>query len=483
MAHEAHKAASGALWLFFAQLALVGSGYAVVVILARELGPEVYGVYGLIYSVLVGVELIGRLGIPQAASKLIAEGKEQPVDLEGTALTLTGLVYCGLFLLFWVFAPLMARLFHLTEGTYLLRLAAVDIPFFGYYMMCSHIINGRRRFGVESTGIAIYAATKTFGIGALYVVGISVAGAFIVNIAASVAGLIFVALHLSPQSFRPTLALAGSIFRLALPIALLGLGAQVLLNLDLWVLGTFSETIPENSVGLYNAAGSVAKIPNIVFFVMMAVLIPSMSNALANNDERLARRYVMGAGQFLVMVLLPGCALIAVEAKGVMELIYGERYTDAALSLAILVFAFGFFYTSLMTFAGILIAMGRPLFAAGITLYIIPLQLIASIVLIKTWGATGAALSAIFASGIGAWISGYIVHKRMGPLLVPVVTAKVLLATAIMILIAHEIPSEGLMLLVEGVAVFALYVFILRLFRALDWEDLKVFVPASLRRA
>lgn len=483
MAHEAHKAASGALWLFLAQLALVGSGYAVVVILARELGPEVYGVYGLIYSVLVGVELIGRLGIPQAASKLIAEGREKPVDLEGTALTLTGLVYFGLFFLFWVFAPLLARLFHLTEGTYLLRLAAIDIPFYGYYMMCSHIINGRRRFGVESTGIAIYAATKTFGIAALYFVGISVAGALIINIAASVAGLMFIAFHLSTKSFRPTLILAGNIFRLAVPIALLGVGAQVLLNLDLWVLGSFSETIPENSIGLYNAAGSVAKIPNIVFFVMMAVLIPSMSNALANNDERLARRYVMGAGQFIVMVLLPGCALVAVEAKGVMELIYGERYTAAALSLSILVFAFGLFYTALMTFAGILIAMGRSLLAAGITLYIIPLQLVASIVLISKWGSTGAALSAALAAGAGAWISGYIVHKRMGPLLLPLVTAKVLVATGIMVLIAIEIPSQGFMLLVEGVAVFALFLFILRLFKALNWEDLKVFVPPSLRRA
>jgi O-antigen/teichoic acid export membrane protein len=191
----------------------------------------------------------------------------------------------------------------------------------------------------------------------------------------------------------------------------------------------------------------------------------------------------MGAGQFLVMVLLPGCALVAAEAKGVMELIYGERYIGGALPLSVLVFAFGLFYTSLMTFAGILIAMGRSLLAAGITLYIIPLQLVASIVLISKWGAAGAALSAALAAGAGAWVSGYIVHKRMGPLLLPLVTAKVLVATAIMVLIAIRIPTQGFMLVVEGVAVFALFLFILGLFRALNWDDLKVFVPAVLRRA
>ena len=68
--------ASGTIKLMAAHACLTLSGYVTVVVLARGLGPEAYGVYAIVISVLLGVELVGRLGIPQAMSKLIAESDE-----------------------------------------------------------------------------------------------------------------------------------------------------------------------------------------------------------------------------------------------------------------------------------------------------------------------------------------------------------------------------------------------------------------------
>jgi len=44
------------------------------------------------YSVLLGIELIARLGIPESLAKLIPEGHESQTDLEASGL---GLLDCG----------------------------------------------------------------------------------------------------------------------------------------------------------------------------------------------------------------------------------------------------------------------------------------------------------------------------------------------------------------------------------------------------
>ena len=58
------RATRGMFALTVAQICIVLSGYVIAVALARSLGPALYGVYGIVYSVLLSVELIGRLGLP-----------------------------------------------------------------------------------------------------------------------------------------------------------------------------------------------------------------------------------------------------------------------------------------------------------------------------------------------------------------------------------------------------------------------------------
>ena len=67
------RATRGMLALTVAQILIMLSGYIIAIALARSLGPALFGVYGVVYSVLLSVELIGRLGLPQAVSKLVAE--------------------------------------------------------------------------------------------------------------------------------------------------------------------------------------------------------------------------------------------------------------------------------------------------------------------------------------------------------------------------------------------------------------------------
>jgi O-antigen/teichoic acid export membrane protein len=99
------RVALGSIFHLSAQLVLMGCGYLVSVVLARALGPAGFGAYGVVYSFLLAVELIGRLGIPQAAGKLVAEQRDTDHAIEATGLNLSFLVYLALFAGVWLAAP------------------------------------------------------------------------------------------------------------------------------------------------------------------------------------------------------------------------------------------------------------------------------------------------------------------------------------------------------------------------------------------
>ncbi len=482
MTSPTQKAARATIMLTAANACLTLCGYITVIVLARGLGPKEYGIYGIIISVLLSVELVARLGVPQALSKLIAERQEQTPQLEGTGLTLTLLIYLVVFGAFWLASPAMAKLFQIPGGKDLFRLASVDIPFYGMYFMCSHILNGQRRFGIESMGISIYGIAKALGILALLYFGLSVRGALVVNILASIIGLLYLASHIPVRSFYPTFAFAGLVIRWAVPVGLFLLGSQVLFNLHLWCLKVVGRELPEETIGFYVAAVSVARLPNIISFVMMAVLIPSVSHALGTGDKELAARYVQGATRFLEILLLPGCFLIALKAGPVMELLYSSRYMAGARFLSILVFGIGLLYTFMTTLCAILIAGGLPAASAATALCLVPLGLCTGILFVMQGGAEGAALSAAITMAVGTLLAGILVRRSIGPVLLPSTLIRVGLATALMTIVGMHFDYRGLGLLVECALLLVFYLVLLGLLGELKREDLKM-IASTVPRA
>jgi O-antigen/teichoic acid export membrane protein len=452
------------------------AGYLIVIVLARGLGPHVYGIYGIILSILIGVELIGRLGIPQALAKLIPENDAQAAQLEQTALTLTLMVSGVIFGLFWLSAPSIAESLQIPEGTALLRLAAIDIPFYGMYFTCDEILGGRRRFGAAALGSLIYAGAKALGVVLLYWWGLSISGALLVNIIASIAALLFLARHVSLRAIIPERACMAMILRLALPMALFSLGMQGLLSLDLWALRMLGRKLADETTGWYVAAVNVAKLPTVISFVMMGVLIPVMSRALSQGNIALARRHVHGAVRFLCVVLLPICVLCALSAESIMAFLYSNRYAEGAVFLRILVFGFGLSYTFLVSFCAMLIASGVPLIAATITLVLIPLEVLLQGLVIPSYGGVGAAAVATLAMTVGAITAGFFVYRKMGALIAPPVLPNVTLALACMTGVGTLLVPTGPTLIIGNFGLLALYALVLILLGELTREDLRPFL-------
>jgi O-antigen/teichoic acid export membrane protein len=468
-----------------AHLFLMLCTYLVSVVLARALGPVAFGAYGVIYSILMAVELVARFGIPQATGKLMAE-RAAEADDDGTAatgLTLSLLALGGVFGAMWLLAPVLAELFRIPDGTFLLRLAFWDIPVYGVFFALWHILNARRRFVVESAAFFLYAATKAVGVGVLVALGPTLAGALAINIAASAAAALFIAWFVGRAPWRFSLGQAGPVLRLAAPIAVLILGIQLLPNLDLWVLSAAGGHVDDAVRGYYVAALSVARIPGFVAHAMNAVLVTSIASAMGAGDRPAVRRALQGATRFLMVALLPAGALLAVNAREILTLLYSADYAPAAPLLAVLAFAQGSFITTFTTLVSIMTGGGQAVAASRLALGALPFAVALNYALALLFGAMGAAIGSLVACAAVVAGAALLLRREHGPLLGPGTLARVVLATAAAAAVSAAVEAEGAWLAVELVLVGLAYLAALPLLGLVNRADIELLRPSGGRVA
>ncbi len=309
MTDTALRLAGGGLQVVLARAAFYALGYLATVALARGLGPVDYGAYGVVLSVLVWVEQVSRFTLAPAAAKLIPQvddGDAVATAALGASLAL----FTALLGALWIVAPLAGGAVNVREGPFLLRLAALDLPVFGAYVACQGICQGRRQFPSTARAEMVYSAAKLAGVLALLAAGLTVAGALVVNVLASVAGLAALAPRVLSRLGRWSGTALARLLPTAARLGFYMLALQTVAAIDLWSLTALTGPGERAVVGAYVAARTVALVPSLVLLALSEVLLPSLSGALALGDRQAARRYLEATARCLV-VLLPPLVLLA----------------------------------------------------------------------------------------------------------------------------------------------------------------------------
>lgn len=466
-------AARGAIQLLASRGCLIISGYLISVILARGLGPIEYGVYGVILSVLVWIEIVMGSGILGATAKLIPQYGSDWVAVEQASRIVLIVMSLVLFFLCWFSAPLFERLFGIANGTTLFRLAILDIPLSGLYFAYQGVLHGNRRFGALSVGLIIYSLTKLLGILILSVWELSVAGALVVNVLATLGVLLYLIIRFPPVGNKPSRAVIQAVFRVGFPIGLYLVTYQVLLSLDLWSLKSLWAGAGE-VIGLYVAASNVAKVLGVIPSALSSVLFVSLAAALSQKDEIAARAYIKAAGRFAIIVLFPLGVLIAVDADVLMVFLYSDAYGPGGIYLTLQVIAFAF-SAFLDIFFQALMAAGKHYQSAGILVALVPLALLLNVALVPQLGATGAAISLVLTITLGAVVAAVLAYGRFGSLISLSTVTRVSVATALTAILGMQIPIGGPWVLVKFSVLPGVYIMLLSLLKELSWQDLRAF--------
>lgn len=385
-------ASRGTIALVLTQGTYFVLGYLVVVVLARELGPAAYGIYGVIMSVLVWAEQSAKRSVPSAAAKLIAERSDAVGEIGQASLILNLAIHSILFVLLWLMAPWLARWFGIENGTFLFRLAALDLPLYGIYTALQGIYQGRRQFFRLGFSDITYALAKVVGVGLMIWLGVSIEAALIVNIASSVAGIGFLLAGTGLRRTSGWRADVPVILSIAAPMALYSVANLLTSSLDVWLLKMMSDADQAMMVGVYVAALNIARVPGFALSTISQVLLPSVSSAVATENLTLVRHYINQAVRFFLIVYLPAGLVLVAEPEALMQLIYSSRYAGGGEILAILVIVHGFWALQAIL-AAVLVAAGKAR-TLGLVMALLALAAVPVLAgLIHLAGAIGAAVA------------------------------------------------------------------------------------------
>ena len=449
----------GTRQFLIARACVVASSFVASAILTRALGPSNFGVYGVVSSQLMWLEMLMNAGIPSATAQLMADSRHDQAAVESSARALLVGWSLALLATCWIAAPWVADLMRIPNGTVLLRIALLDLPFMAIFVSYDGALNGRRLFGILAAVQVAYGAIKLAGILLLVVLGISVEGALAAYVVSTGVLAAVLAVRYRPFGSRPRAPIVREILAITAPMALYLVSIQVLLSLDLWSLKAL-WTGPGEVLGHYVASMNLSKMLLVISGAQSGVVFASVAWALAEGNAARARHHIQDATRFGLILATAAWVLLVLNGSEVLSLLYSRPYADGDRFLPLQLAALAILVL-LDILEAALMAAGHRWSIAGILLATVPFAWLGNVVLIPLLGPIGAAASLLLGVVIATVTVGIIAYRRFGALVRASTLGRVLVAAAVVGLASTLYPVHGPLVLVKLGVLGVLYFFVL----------------------
>lgn len=378
------------------------TGYALNLYLARELGPDFFGMYGVIISLLGWIELVVAEGMPRWITRTTAQTPGSPV-VPRVYIVVQLLLSLALMVAMLIAAPGLAYLFGDSGHTDLFMVAAIDIPIFAFYHIFLALILGKQIYSLHMGTQVTYSTTKLLSTILLVGIGFSLTGAVIGSILASIAGLAATTLMLLVH-FRGHLLIQKVKVQHQLREAAAGSGAPAILlilqilavSIDLWIV---RAVLPGEEAGFYRAASIIAQIPILLSAGFSWALYSSFSEAYGAGDLERCRHYLRQSTRVLLMGGGLWAALVITSPEPLLSLLFSAAYSAGAPVLIAL--SIGFVLGNIAVATSLTLLVQRSYGAVlGVAAALVAAEIVAVLALIGPLGALGAAIAAGSAMGL-----------------------------------------------------------------------------------
>jgi len=456
------------------------SGVTINFALARLLGPQNFGMFGLVISILLTFELFVYIGIPEAIKKY---GGEQPGLIKKIvkATLPWQLCYCvGIFLILFIMAPLIGQIFEDDRLSFLLRIASIDVIFYGLFNYFTSIQNGLHNFFKYSVLNISYTLSKLIAIVGLVFAGFSLTGALIGNVIGSVVGLmagILIARFPQNNNEKQDIELK-KYFGFVVFNVLYFFGLSLILNIDLWAVKYY---LSDTQVGYYVSAAALAKLPYFVSIGLSAVLLPSISHLIASKENQRTSEVVSESLRYVFIFLFLLNILVVSNSESIIELLFGKKYLQAAPILSILMVGLSL-VTLMAVIQTILISRNKMRFCSIQIILMVVADIILNAYLVPRYKLEGAAIATLTIGLMGTIINGWFVYKEIKKMLLFIIFRLAFVVSIIWVLSYYlNFISANVIFnfFILAVTYFAL-LFITRIINTVDVTRLKsVFQPSS----
>jgi O-antigen/teichoic acid export membrane protein len=384
------KIVSGTIWVFLAEALLLPTGILTAAVLTRRLEPEGYGLFAL------SATLIGWIGwsitsvFTRTTIKFVSEAEDWR-SIAAAVLRLHLLLSVGAMLLIWLLAEPISVLLGEPQIAFYLRLFALDLPLFCVGYVHRSILVGIGRFQERAIATAGRWVARLLLIVGLVAIGLSVPGAILGSIGASVAELLICRCYVRPGLFAVPKFPLRQLWNYALPLFLLALSMRLYEKLDLFALKLMGGSAA--AVGIYGAAQNLACIPGIFALAFSPLLLSTLTRTLAQGDA-IAARQISRQAMRAIVLMLP----------------FGANFLAAAPVLAVLIFGASALAMISVTTA-ILTAAGKPNRTLVVSAPLVPLGIVGDAIAIPRWESIGAAIVTTTVASLGAVVGVLMVYK------------------------------------------------------------------------
>jgi len=391
--------AKGAGIFFFGALTGNGLRYVYQLIVARSMGPGVYGGLLLGIAILQVMQLIADLGLSQGVVRYTAiyQGLGDRRRIKGVILlALRAVLVSGPLLgllLFLGSRPLAFRVFRAPELVLVLKLMAVILPFYALTMIMAFSFQGLQvikyrvyvnQFVEPGARVLLAVVFLVLGGGLLGALSAYVLGVFLALAAAA-----WLMRKVCPELYLPAVAPIferKKLFSFSWPLLFSFLMSYLIVWNDTLFLGVLRSA---KEVGVYGAAQRTSFLLTFVLGAFVAIFGPIVADLLSREKRKDLSRYFQTVVYWSFALTLPLAVLAVLFARPVLRL-FGEPFTAAAPSLIVL--AGGWAAHALLGLCGNIITMsGRSKLQMVNNVFLLAVNVAFHLLLIPRYGIPGAA--------------------------------------------------------------------------------------------
>lgn len=380
--------------------------YLYRIIIARNFGPEIYGVFSLSIMVLGLFAAFSSLGLMQGLLRFVPwyRGKKQEnkanylIKISLITVIISGII-SGIF--FFIFSKYIAiNLFHSKELVSFLQIFSFILPFFLLSNVLLAIIQAYEKIGWYSFILNILQnVTKV-----LFLLFFIYAGLTNEPIAVSyslgIISMLIVAsfyckkglhIHFVQKKLldEEKTKIKKEFFHFSWPLLFYALVSLIFYWMDSFSIGFFKSPF---EVGIYNAAVPIAILLTFASEIFIKLFFPLVTKELSKRNNFLVEELSKQVQKWVFLINLPFALLIFFFPGVLINFLFGPEYLSAVNSLKIL--AVGGMIASLSWIPNSLVlAKGKSKIILYNILFTSILNLFLNIILVPKYGIEGAAFS------------------------------------------------------------------------------------------
>jgi O-antigen/teichoic acid export membrane protein len=435
---------SGTLRNFAAEALILPTGLITAAFLTRKLGPADYGFYTLAAASTAWLEWTIVSVFSRSTIKFVSASDDWH-PLGAVVLRWHLIISLAAMLTILLGADLLAELFDAPVLSSYFRLFALDIPLFSLAHAHTNILLGLGRIRERALACGSRWTGRLLLIVLLVEMGLSVEGAILGSIGASIVELCMARYFVRPSFSSNRKIDLKQFWNYSAALFMFVLSIRLFERIDLFSLKALGGTAAQ--AGFYAAAQNLTLVPGLFALSFSPILLAVLSRTLHEDRSEKAKQTAREAMR-TVILLLPMAGMIAGASSEIVELVFGRSFLDASPLLSFLIFgAIAMVMISVAT--TILTAGGKPRWTFILTGPLVPSSILGNMIMIPRLGPVGAALVTTALSFLAAAAAVLSVHRLWSVLPPAGSFYRSLVVTIAAYLAAQLWPAEGFWMIVK----------------------------------